>query len=148
MTVADDRTTIARAVIAVLAGSFAGSALIVLSLTLDGVIADGKTVTAVPGQIFNMAIILVPLVFIAFTAAALFIAVPCWSVLHLMGRRTWVEAMLLGGLIGCAVSLLPGPGHAPTLVFSGMIAALTAWRAAYGRQRKTGGIAPARSITS
>jgi hypothetical protein len=142
------RVTIARIILAVLAASFVGSVLVVLSTAVAGAISDGTAVGTVPLQIFHMAIILLPLVFIASAAIALFIAAPCWTVLHLMGRRSWVEAAILGGSIACAVSLLPGPGHAPTLAGSGMVAAVTAWRVVYGAQRKTGGIAPARSFTS
>lgn len=149
MTDTDDELTIASAILAVLAASFMGTALLVLYVTTYGAIADGTAAAVVPRQIFNMAIILWPPVFIAFAAAAIFIAGPCWAVLHLMGRRTWIEAAVLGALTACAaVLLVPGLTHMTMLVVSGTIAALTAWRVTYGAQQKTGGIAPARSVTS
>jgi len=146
MTGADYETTIFRAVPALLAGSMAGAAVIVVAMAVAGVIDDGTAPDLIPGQMFNTAVILTPLVFMTFAAGALFLAVPCWWVLHRMGRRTCREAVLLGVLLCGACGFVPlgemvstGNGKAAlevavafaVMAVAGAVAGLTIWRIAY-----------------
>lgn len=146
MTGADYETTIFRAVPALLAGSIAGSVVIVVAMAVAGVIDDRTALSLIPGQMFNTAVILAPMVLATFAAGALFIAVPCWWVLHRMGRRTRREAVLLGVVLCGAFGFVPLEEMVSTgdsgavlevaaafavMAVAGAMAGLTVWRIAY-----------------
>lgn len=138
-------TTIFRAVPALLAGSLAGASVIVLGMAVAGVIDDGTATGLIPRQIFNTAVILAPMVFMTFAAGALFIAVPCWWVLHRMGRRTRRESVLLGVILCAAFGIVPLVEMVSTdsgaslevaaafavMAVAGAVAGMTVWRIAY-----------------
>jgi hypothetical protein len=144
---ADYETTIFRAVPALLGGAVAGASIVVLFLAIAGVIDDGTAPGLIPGQLFNTAFMLAPMVFMTIAAGALFVAVPCWWVLHRMGRRTRGEAALLGLILCSAFGFVPlddmmSAGVTPrgaleagaavaVLALAGAVAGLTIWRIAY-----------------
>ena len=139
-------TTPLRAIPALFVGAAVGTAIIVLALAVSGAVVDGTQVAALPRQTFNTSFIIMPLVFIVFASGAVFIAGPCWWVLHRMGRRTRYDAMLLGGLLCAAASFVP-PIEAIThltfrdlrefavsfvvMAFAGAVAGLVVWRISY-----------------
>lgn len=139
-------TTPLRAIPALFAGAAAGTAVITLALALLGAIADRTAPGQVPLQLFNASFILAPYVFMVFAACAVFVAAPCWWVLHSMGRRTRWDAAALGALLGAAASFVP-PIHAMAyltrsdlrdvvagfviMAAAGAVAGFAFWRLAY-----------------
>jgi hypothetical protein len=139
-------TTPFRAIPALFAGAVVGTVIVVFALALSGAVVDGTAASLLPDRMFNTSFILAPFVFIVFAAGAVFIAGPCWWVLHRMGRRTRWDAMLLGALLCAAAGFVPPIaaishltlGHLTefALVFvvmavAGALAGLAVWRLAY-----------------
>ncbi len=139
-------TTPFRAIPALFAGAVVGTVIVVFALALSGAVADGTAASLLPDRMFNTSFILAPFVFVVFAAGAVFIAGPCWWVLHRMGRRTRYDAMLLGALLCAAASFAPPIAAIPHLTIgplaefaasfavmalAGAVSGLAVWRLAY-----------------
>ncbi|MGE0665891.1 MAG: hypothetical protein AB7O49_04955 [Sphingomonadales bacterium] len=135
-------TTPFRVIPALFAGAAAGSACAVLALSLGGALVDGTATSLLPRQVFNTSFMLAPFVFFVFAAGGLFVAGPCWWVLHRMGRRTCYDAMLAWAMLCAAAGLVPpieavsrqalgDPWRFVVMATAGLVSGLVFWRIAY-----------------
>lgn len=94
--------TLPRAAIALILGAMLGGPLTITVMLAPAIIADFYSPTTFLAQ-FAYASIAATVVF---AVGLLFLATPCWVLLHRLGHRSWRSAAILGGALGFGVTFL------------------------------------------
>ena len=100
-------TTAMRAILALVAGSIVGSVLIIAGFLIPEIIdaLNGDKIAIAQLHALPYGVIVFVFVYAIFTAGIVLIGLPIWALMHQLGRRNWLDALLLGGIASFLVTL-------------------------------------------
>jgi|GEM_PF-1695458 hypothetical protein len=100
-------TSTVRMMFGLVIGAAVGSLALVTEINIEMLLRGESVPPGLLVQSLGMSI----LVFVVFAGGMVIVGGPIWAVLHSLGRRGWLDALLLGGLssslVSLAIALLP-----------------------------------------
>lgn len=107
-------TTLGRAAVALLTGAIVGPRLVLLG-TMGSMAFYSSSVGGLIGapseRIVNIITLVFVYAFVSFAGGLAILGAPLWWLFHRLGRRSWIDALILGVVLSFACSLFLTTRH-------------------------------------